>query len=169
MEEVRSNSGQALGTAALITGLVTLVLSVIPCLGIIAIIPGIVTVILAAIALSQAAKDNAPRGIIVAGLIIGIVALMISSSQLAIGTKFSRHADRFLPSEIRQAIKDATEGVTKDVLKNLEDARINIKIENDDEKIEINASGSGRSEELVKQLEELEKGKEEKKDTLSQK
>ena len=44
MEEVKTNSGQNLGIAALITGIITFVLAVIPCVGIIAIIPGIIAI-----------------------------------------------------------------------------------------------------------------------------
>jgi len=162
MEEVKRNSGQALGTAALITGIITFMIAVIPCVGIAAIPLGIVTVILAAFGISQAARDDSPRGLMIASLIIGVVALMISSSQLFIGKRIARHADKF-PVEIRNVIKD----VKQDVLKDLEDANVNIKIENNGEKIEINASGiSADKEKLENQLEELEKGKEAKKDTL---
>lgn len=161
MEEVKNNSGQALGTAALITGIVSLIIAVIPCIGIIAIVPGIVTIVLAAVALSQATSGNSPRGTIIAGLIIGIVALLISSSQIAVGKKITSRSDKF-PKEIREIIRD----VKSDLQKELEDAKVNIKIQNNGETIEIDASGSEDKEVLIKQLEELEKGKEEKKDSL---
>ena len=44
MEEVKNNSGQNLGIAALITAVITFVLAVIPCVGLIAIIPGIIAI-----------------------------------------------------------------------------------------------------------------------------
>ena len=44
MEEVKNNTGQNLGIAALITAIITFVLAVIPCVGLIAIIPGIIAI-----------------------------------------------------------------------------------------------------------------------------
>ena len=51
MEEVKNNTGQNLGIAALITAIITFVLAVIPCVGLIAIIPGIITIVLASVGL----------------------------------------------------------------------------------------------------------------------
>jgi len=169
MEEIRSSSGSALGTAALITGVITFVLAVIPCIGIIAIVPGIVTIVLAAVALSQASRDRSPQGLIIASLVIGIVALMIASSQLFITKNLTRNVDRFVPADVRKALKEVKEDISKDVLKDLEDARINIKIESGDEKIEINATGTAKKDKLIEQLEVLEKGEKEKSDTLQEK
>lgn len=166
MEENRSSSGSALGTAALITGLITFVIAVIPCIGIIAVVPGIVTIVLASIALSQASRERSHQGIIITALIIGIVTLLISTSQLFFAINLGRNADRLIPEDVRKALKEVKEDVSKDVLKDLEDARINIKIESGDEKIEINATGSGNKDKLIEQLEVLEKGRKEKSDTL---
>ena len=58
MEEVKNNSGQNLGIAALITAIITFVLAVIPCVGIIAIIPGIIAIVLASVGLSQASRNQ---------------------------------------------------------------------------------------------------------------
>ena len=74
--------GQNLGVAALITAIITFVFAVIPCVGLMAVIPGIIAIVLASVGLSQAAKNDSPRGILVAGLIIGIVATLISFSQI---------------------------------------------------------------------------------------
>ena len=70
MEEVKNNTGQNLGIAALITAIITFVLAVIPCVGLIAIIPGIIAIVLASVGLSQATRNNSPRGVLLAGLII---------------------------------------------------------------------------------------------------
>jgi hypothetical protein len=159
MEDVKSNSGQNLGVAALITGIITFVLAVIPCVGIIAIIPGIIAIVLASVGLSQASRDNAPKGVLIAGLVIGIIAVMISFSQVFVGARLVRHADRW-PRDIQSVIED----VKKDVVKDLKDANVSIKIESDGNKIEINTGSSKDS--LVKQLEDLESGTKEKNDTL---
>jgi len=159
MEEVKNNTGQNLGIAALITAIITFVLSVIPCVGLIAIIPGIIAIVLASVGLSQAAKNQSPRGVLLAGLIIGIIASLISLSQVFVVGKFANDADKW-PREIQNIIND----VQGNVIKDLEDANISIKIDNNGEKVEI-TTGSNKAE-LEKQLEDLEGGNTQKDDTL---
>lgn len=151
MEEAKNNSGQNLGIAALITGIITFVMAVIPCVGMIAIIPGIITIVLAAIGLSQAQKSDSPRGVIIAGLIIGIVATLISFSQYFVAGKFARNfeSDKW-PERIEDIVKDVQDNVIRD----LEDASVSIKVEDGDEKVEINV-GTNKSDKK-KTLEELE-------------
>ena len=90
MEEVKNNTGQNLGIAALITAIITFVLAVIPCVGLIAIIPGIIAIILASVGLSQASRNNSPKGVLIAGLIIGIIAALISVSQIFVAGKIAQ-------------------------------------------------------------------------------
>jgi predicted PurR-regulated permease PerM len=159
MEDVKTNSGQNLGTAALITGIITFVLAVIPCVGVIAIIPGIIAIVLASVGLSQASRRDSPRGVLVAGLVIGIIAIMISFSQVFVAGRIARHADKW-PSDIKSVIED----VKTDVLKDIENGNVSIKIESNGNKVEINTSSN--KDNKVKQLEDLESGKKEKNDTL---
>ena len=163
MEETTKNSGQALGRATIITGIITFVLAVIPCVGIAAIIPGIITIVLAVIGLTQASRDNSPLALLISSLVIGIVAFLISFSQIFVTTRLARHTDRF-PREIREAIKD----IQDDLLKDLEDSRLNIRIESNGEIVEIKA-GTEDKEIKLKQLEELEKTDKTKTDTLPEK
>ena len=86
----RKPGGQNLGVAALITAIITFVFAVIPCVGLMAVIPGIIAIVLASVGLSQAARNNSPRGILVAGLIIGIVATIISISQIFVAGEIAR-------------------------------------------------------------------------------
>jgi phosphate/sulfate permease len=160
MEEVKSNSGQNLGIAALITGIITFIVAVTPCLGVIAIIPGVITIVLASVGLSQASRQNSPKGILLAGLIIGIVAVMISFSQIFVMSKLAKNPDKW-PSDLKSAI----EGVRKDVLKELEDANVSIKIQSNGDTVEINAS-SKKKEGLEQKLQELESGNKQKNDTI---
>lgn len=162
MEDVQNNSGQNLGIAALITAIVTFVLSVIPCVGLIAVIPGIIAIILASVGLSQASGRNSPKGMLVAGLIIGIIASMISVSQVFFATKIAKHAHKW-PNEIQNIVKE----VQDDVLKDLEDANISIKIESNGEKVEINTGA--RDTDKEQKLEELEGVNTRKGDTLQHK
>jgi hypothetical protein len=160
MEEVRNSSGQNLGIAALITAIITFVLAVIPCLGLIAIIPGIIAIVLAGVGLSQASRNNSPKGLLLAGLIIGIIASLISLSQLAVAGKLVSKAGNW-PGDIQNIIKD----VQDNVIKEFDDANISIKVENDGETVEIKARTNRKD--LVKKLEDLE-GEEVEEDTLYQ-
>jgi hypothetical protein len=162
MEDIKNTTGQNLGIAALITAIVTFVLAVIPCVGLIAVIPGIIAIILASVGLSQASRNNSPKGLLVAGLIIGVIASMISVSQVFVAGKIAQKADKW-PNEIQNIVKD----VQDDVLKDLEDANVSIKIETNGEKVEINASTDNKDKE--QKLEELEGVKTQKNDSLQQK
>jgi intracellular sulfur oxidation DsrE/DsrF family protein len=158
MEEVRNNTGQNLGIAALITAVITFVLAVIPCVGLIAIIPGIIAIILAVVGLSHAARNNSPRGVLIAGLIIAIIASMISFSQIFVVGKIAQKSDKW-PNNIQNIINDVQDNVTKEI----EDANVSIKVESNGDKVEINTSANKKDKE--KTLDELEGGTT-KKDTI---
>ena len=148
MEEEKKNSGQKLGIAALITAIITFVIAVIPCVGLIAIIPGIIAIVLASVGLSQASRSDSPRGVLIAGLVIGIVASVISLSQYLIAGKI---ADKW-PRNIEKLVEE----VQGNVVKELEDASVSIKVQNGDDKVEINVDKGKKDKEQT--LEELEQG-----------
>jgi hypothetical protein len=151
MEEVRNNTGQNLGIAALITAVITFVLAVIPCVGLIAVIPGIIAIVLASVGLSQASRNNSPKGVLVAGLIIAIIASMISFSQIFVVGKIAQKADGW-PNNIQNIINDVQDNVSKE----LDDANVSIKVESNGDKVEINTNPNKSEKE--KQLEDLEGG-----------
>lgn len=153
-----------MGIAALVTAIITFVLAVIPCVGLIAIIPGIISIILAAVGLSQAARSDAPRGLLIAGLIIGIIASMISLSQIFVGAKIAKSAGDW-PSELHNIINDVQENVISEI----EDANVSIKVESNGDTIEIKAKSSGNSKENEQKLEDLEGVNTQKNDTLQKK
>ena len=159
MEEVTNNTGQNLGIAALITAIITFVLAVIPCVGLIAIIPGIIAIVLASVGLSQAARNDAPRGVLIAGLIIAIIASLISISQVFVAGKIAQKADKW-PNEIQNIIND----VQDNVIRELEDANISIKVESDGETVEINTGTNKKDRE--NKLEDLEEDNTKKDDTI---
>jgi phosphate/sulfate permease len=159
MEEVKNNSGQNMGIAALITAILTFVLAVIPCVGLIAIIPGIIAVVLGSVAMSQANRDNSPHGVALAGLIIGIIAIMISFSQIFVARKIANHADKW-PKQIENIVNDVQDNVMKD----LEDANISIKVESNGDTVKIVTTPDKRNKE--KTLEDLEKGNSSVNDTV---
>jgi hypothetical protein len=163
MEDVPNKTGSNLGIAALITGIITFVFAVIPCLGLIAIIPGIMAIVLASVGLSQTARNNSPRGILVAGLIIGIVASLISVSQFFVAGKVVKSAGSF-PWDIQTIIDDVQDNVVKDI----EDANISIKVESSNgDKVEINTGIDKKDRE--QKLEDLEGGNTQNDDTLQKK
>ena len=156
-------TGQNLGVAALITAIVTFVLAVIPCVGLIAIIPGIIAIVLASVGLSQASRNDAPRGLLIAGLIIAAVATMISFSQIFVAGRISDKFKNKWGNDFENVIND----VQENVLNELEDANVSIKIESNGEKVEINTSVNKKNRE--QQLEELEETDSVRKDTLVRK
>ena len=155
--------GQNLGVAALITAIVTFVLAVIPCVGIIAMIPAIIAIVLAAVGLSQASRNDSPRGVLIAGLIIAIVAFFISFSQIFVAGKIGEKFEKEWGGNIENIIDDVHEKVLND----LEDANISIKVENEGEKVEINVGTDKKDK--VEQLEDLEKDNTGINDTLEKK
>jgi hypothetical protein len=128
----------------------------------IAIIPGIIAIVLASVGLSQAARNNSPRGILVAGLIIAIIASLISFSQVFVAGKLAHKANKW-PGDIQNIVND----VQDNVVKQLEDANISIKIESNGDKVEINSNSSKKDKEQT--LEELEKGNNPSNDTIPKK
>jgi hypothetical protein len=156
-------AGQSLGIAALITAIVTFVLAVIPCVGLIAMIPGIIAIVLASVGLSQASRNDSPRGVLIAGLIIAVVATLISFSQIFVVGKIG---DKF-HKEWGNGIENVINDVQKNVLDNLEDNNINIKVESNGDSVEIkmNTDKKDRHQEL----EELEKANTGSNDTLDKK
>lgn len=152
-------SGQNLGIAALITAIITFVLAVIPCVGVIAIIPGIIAIVLGSVGLSHAARNDSPRGVALAGLIIAIIASLIAFSQVFVIGKISQHADKW-PKQIENIVNDVQDNVMKD----LEDANISIKVESNGDTVEINTNAGKNDREQI--LEDLEKGNTTKNDTI---
>jgi hypothetical protein len=149
----KQQGGQSLGIAALITAIITFVIAVIPCVGIIAMIPGIIAIVLASIGLSQASRNNSPRGVLIAGLIIGAVATLISFSQIFVAGKIGDKFQKEWGGNIENVIND----VQKNVLDELEDANVSIKINADGDSVEINAHAGRQNRH--QELEELENAK----------
>lgn len=95
MEEQTSNAGQGLGIAALVLGIVALILAFIPCFGWIALIPGIIAIILAVVALSQASQARAPKGLIIAALVISILGTSVAAVWGVIIGTLASHGDQW--------------------------------------------------------------------------
>lgn len=71
-------NGKGLGTAGLIVGIVALLFSFIPCLGMYAALPALVGIVLSAIAMKQASKAGAAKGMAIGGMVCSIIGLIIA-------------------------------------------------------------------------------------------
>jgi ABC-type multidrug transport system fused ATPase/permease subunit len=159
----RQTSGQNLGIAALITAIVTFVIAVIPCVGIIAMIPGIIAIVLASVGLSQASRKDSPRGVLIAGLIIAVVAILISFFQIFVAGKIGDKFESKWGKDIENVIND----VQENVIDQLEDVNVNIKVQSDGDTVEINTNAGKANRH--QELEELEKANTGSNDTLEKK
>ncbi len=89
-------NGQGFAIAGMVIGIFALLLSIIPCIGTSAILLGIVAVVFGAVALSKANKPDSPKGMSIAGITLGGVAIFVAVFWLVfvIGSK-SVLKDRF--------------------------------------------------------------------------
>lgn len=69
-----SNAGLSWGMVSLIFGITAFLLSIIPCVGVFALLLDVPALIFAFVGLSKAKQNNSPKGLPIAGLILGIIA-----------------------------------------------------------------------------------------------
>ncbi len=137
-----------MGVGALVTGIIAFLLAVVPCVGIIAVIPAIIAIVLAIIGLSRPGNN---QGVLIGGLVVAIIALMISISQSVIIGKIADKSGGWA-TDIEKAVKDITDDIENEFGSN----DITIRVDKDNESVEINAST--RKDDLQNQLDELEEG-----------
>jgi hypothetical protein len=149
MEEEKTKQQQSgVGVAALVTGIIAFLMAVIPCIGILAIIPAVIAIVLAIVGLS---RPNNSQGILIGGLVVGIIALMISISQsFIIGKIADKTKSGDWASEIEKVVRD----VTDDIEKEFGDEEVIIHVNDGDDSIEIKASV--KKNDLENKLDELE-------------
>jgi hypothetical protein len=126
----KSNAGQNLGIAAVIIGIISFILAIIPCLGMFAIIPGIVAIILGAIGLSQAVRGYSQTGLPIAGLIVALIACLISVSQVFITGEL---INKGLESGYKYGLKNRID----EIVSELENEGFSIRINKDGNRINI--------------------------------
>ncbi len=147
MEEIKSSNQQSgVGVGALVTAIIAFLIAVVPCLGLIAVIPAVIAIVLAVIGLSRSRSN---QGMLVGGLVVAIIALMISVSQSFVIGKIANKSGSWA-TDIESVIKD----VTDDIEKEFGDNEVTIRINNNDETVEIKAST--KRDELKDRLDELE-------------
>lgn len=147
MEEKTRNSGQGLGVAALVLGVISFIVALIPCVGLFALFTALVAIVLGAIGLSQAAKNNNPKGLMLGGLILGVVALFIAIAQIVFFSSFAEKAPFF---------EEKFEDMIKDIEDEFEDGNFSITIEDGEDRVEINSSVKRELRDALDELEDLE-------------
>ena len=98
MEKIDNNAGQGLGIAALVIGILSLLIAFIPCLGVFAIVPGCIAIILSAFGLNSALKNNGSKDLNIAALIISILSTLIAILWLSLFTKVTDIYDNGIDS-----------------------------------------------------------------------
>lgn len=151
MEENTRNSGQGLGVAALVMGIISFLIAFIPCVGLFAIFTAIIAVVLGAIGLSQASRTNSPKGLMLGGLIIGVIALFVSVAQVVVIAGLSDRA-----GFIEERIEDVIDEIEESVSDELKDGTFSITIDDGDEKVEIKSSVKRELRDKLDELEDLE-------------
>jgi hypothetical protein len=146
MEEEKNKQAAGMGVGALVTGIIAFLLAVVPCIGIIAVIPAIIAIVLAIIGLSRPGTN---QGMLIGGLVVAVIALMISLSQSVIIGKIADKSGGWA-TDIEKAVRDITDDIEKEFGSN----EITIRVDKDDESVEIKAST--RRDDLKNKLDELE-------------
>jgi len=78
MDKIKTKTGQGLGVAGLVLGILCVFLAFIPCVGAMASGPGFIAIVLSTIGLIKANKNNGAKGINIAALIISIIGTVIA-------------------------------------------------------------------------------------------
>ena len=85
MTEEKQKKGNPLGLTAMVLGIVAAVLAFIPCMGWLAFIPGILAIIFGVISLKKVNAGEADnKGMSIAGLVCGLVAVIINIAMVFI-------------------------------------------------------------------------------------
>jgi len=66
-----------MGVASLVLGILSLIVSFIPCCGALAIIPAIIALILGIVEVVKKSKEGAPKGMGIAGIVLSAIAMII--------------------------------------------------------------------------------------------
>ncbi|MDM8003497.1 MAG: UbiA family prenyltransferase [Bacteroidota bacterium] len=146
MEEEKTGKQSGVGVGALVTAIIAFLLAVIPCIGLVAVIPAVIAIVLAIIGLS---RPQSNQGMLVGGLVVGIIALMISVSQSFVLGKIANKSGSWA-TDIEKVIKD----VTDDLEKEFGDNEVTIRINSNNDSVEIKAST--KRGDLEDRLQELE-------------
>lgn len=123
MEEVKKTSaGQGLGIAGFILGIISLIVALIPCIGMLALILSIPGIVLSAVALSQATKNNGPKGLIMAALIISILSTLLAVTWNAFLVDRIKHGSHQIEKVLNDEFGKDADKASGEIGKDMEDA-----------------------------------------------
>ena len=112
MEYQQNNAGQGLGIAGLILGILSIILSIIPCTAIFGLFLGVVGLILAIIGISQASKYSSEKGLVTAALVVSIIGVLIAGLWGVTFTKMAKENNVFENiDKFKEEYKDANESI----------------------------------------------------------
>jgi lysylphosphatidylglycerol synthetase-like protein (DUF2156 family) len=95
-DQQNPKAGQSMGIAALVLGILGAVVSFIPCFGLFALLFGVLAIIFGAVGFNQAKKGGAKTSLPIAGLVLGIIACVITVIWVVVvGTKVAENSDVF--------------------------------------------------------------------------
>ena len=138
VEQGRTNTGQGLGIAGLVLGIISIPLAIMGCTMFVALLFGGVGIVLSAIGMSQANQSNQTRGLPLSGLVVSIIGTSIALLWfLFIGSFF-------------QGVFDDDKWLNK--IENLENFSDDIENEVEDDM----KKGEEQMKELERKMEELE-------------
>lgn len=150
MEDKTRNSGQGLGVAALVLGVISFIVALIPCVGLFALFTALIAIVLGSIGLSQASRNKGPKGLMFGGLILGIVALFIAIAQLVFFSGFAERAPYF-----EEKIEDLIKDIEREVIDEMDDGSFSITIDDGTDRVEINSTIKKELRETLDELEDL--------------
>lgn len=117
---------KGLGIASLILGIITVVLSFIPCFGFYAVYPGLIAIMLSFIAISRASKFNLPKDLAIAGLVCSIIGTSVAAWQwFNFKRKTNEVQEKF--ENFRKESKEKAENLSKEIKEKLENKNKEIK------------------------------------------
>jgi hypothetical protein len=145
VEQSRTNTGQGLGIAGLVLGIISIPLAIMGCTFIIALLFGAVGIVLSAIGLSQAKQSNGPKGITTAGLVVSIIGSVIAILWfLFLGATFNGALREGRWFDKLEKLEEVSKEIEKDIEEDIED-------DIDEEKMD-----DKDMEDLEKKMEDLE-------------
>jgi len=78
VEYQQHNSGQGLGIAGLILGILSILFAIIPCTAIVGVFLGGIGLMLSIFGVVLASKHNAQKGLVIAALVVSIIGVLIA-------------------------------------------------------------------------------------------
>ena len=124
-ETQTSTAGKGLGIAGFVLGLLALLFSFIPCLGMYAVFPGVIAIILAAVALMQANKGGAKKGLIIAALVVSVIGTGVAVWQYTVLSNALEDAGGTLEGimdKAKEDMSDEEKAEFEDAMGDMEDA-----------------------------------------------